>query len=198
MNTWHVVVLFSVFSVFIVLLLYSKFLSKNKIKSEVAKLKYEWTIILNKLMEYRGKDKKDVPPNAYELVERANNIQIELKKLDDKHVCQIINMLDGAHDKKTDSANDKADFIPEWVTGEETISIKVTIKIKYEDGGGVVTERVVDVKKYNHYQECFWGFCHLRNENRTFRTDRVKEVVDVETGEIVSGLKRFLRRHRVK
>lgn len=36
------------------------------------------------------------------------------------------------------------------------------------------------------------AFCHLRGESRTFRLDRIKQAVDINTGEVVENIERFL------
>ena len=36
------------------------------------------------------------------------------------------------------------------------------------------------------------GHCELRNATRTFRFDRIKKCVDLETGELITDVKKYL------
>lgn len=62
--------------------------------------------------------------------------------------------------------------------------------IDYEDGTGQKTKRVIDVKQYGsaYYGNIIMGYCQMRNAHRTFRVDRIKHCVDVDTGEIVNDV----------
>ena len=73
-------------------------------------------------------------------------------------------------------------------------SIKKTVRINYLDGNDSPTQRVVDIKAFEPQgaSGLVIGRCRLRNATRTFRFDRMQEVVDVETGEIISNLQRCL------
>jgi len=63
---------------------------------------------------------------------------------------------------------------------EDTVSALAieghTVFFSYSDGDGFDTERVVDLQEVKSwgYKHGFKGFCHLRQEDRSFRTDRVK------------------------
>lgn len=69
-------------------------------------------------------------------------------------------------------------------------SIKKAVLITYCDGNGNVTKRRVDIKAFDPHgaDGLVIGRCHLRQSTRTFRFDRMREVIDVETGEIISNL----------
>lgn len=60
------------------------------------------------------------------------------------------------------------------------------IEFDYVDADGVVTRRMVNVDTfYRPAHEPFWyvaGFCHLRRENRTFRSDRIHALYDKRAG----------------
>jgi hypothetical protein len=64
-----------------------------------------------------------------------------------------------------------------------------TVKFKYEDYEGNVTERTVDFHSGKR-DGIFKGFCHLRKENRTFYYSRIAgtEVVNVNTGEVMTPM----------
>lgn len=73
-------------------------------------------------------------------------------------------------------------------------SIKKRIRIRYVDGNGARTERVVDVRAFEPQGRdgLVIGHCHFRNATRTFRFSRMEKVVDEETGEIIQDLQSLL------
>ena len=64
-----------------------------------------------------------------------------------------------------------------------------TIRFKYCDFEGDITERTVDIKSGKRGNK-FKGYCHLRNEIRTFYFSRIDgfEIINVETGEIMTPM----------
>lgn len=64
------------------------------------------------------------------------------------------------------------------------------LKLTYEDGGGRETEREVQVRECdtNNPAGYLTGHCRLRDEFRTFRIDRVKRAIDMETGEVLDDI----------
>ena len=67
---------------------------------------------------------------------------------------------------------------------------EVKIALYYKRGGNFhETNRIVDVVSYS--KEYIYGYCHLRNEHRTFRVDRIKEIADGETGEIIKDINSY-------
>jgi uncharacterized membrane protein len=61
--------------------------------------------------------------------------------------------------------------------------------IEYQDADGNITNRVITIKniKREGYKIYIKGYCHLRDEKRTFLRDRIiGDIVDTETGEVVS------------
>lgn len=65
------------------------------------------------------------------------------------------------------------------------------IEIEYADADGTFTRRKVNVSSfYRQRHESTWyveGFCHLRREKRTFRTDRISRLWDVRSGGALVG-----------
>ena len=60
-----------------------------------------------------------------------------------------------------------------------------TVEFSYTNAEGVGSKRIVDVKEKK--EEYFSGYCHFRNEKRTFRYDRIDgDIVIISTGEVVS------------
>lgn len=91
--------------------------------------------------------------------------------------------------------------------GEEIWQGNKRIRFAYRNAVSDGTDREVSVRKVmsagsGHDDDIYFqGYCHLRNEPRTFRLDRVKgrKVVDTATGEIgtlrqILGIKRRLSR----
>lgn len=97
--------------------------------------------------------------------------------------------------RASDTDNDKDNWEGSFWEVQQPFPSKATLRIKYEDGVGKQTERVVDVRQFgtdvNGY--ILIGHCRMRNATRTFRTDRIKKCIDEETGEIVSDVLAYLR-----
>jgi hypothetical protein len=74
-----------------------------------------------------------------------------------------------------------------WRQGCQVLisGINMPIGMIYQDAKGDLSKRQVEVKKIfrsNDYRRYFTGFCALRAAVRTFREDRVNELIDLETG----------------
>lgn len=67
------------------------------------------------------------------------------------------------------------------------MEINLRYKIKYIDADGSKTTRII--KPIEFYSEegrnYVFAFCEKRKEDRNFRIDRIKSIVDVITGEIL-------------
>lgn len=68
------------------------------------------------------------------------------------------------------------------------------VRMRYRDGDGKTSERVVHVRAFEPHGAAglVIGHCHLRNATRTFRFDRMVRVVDEDTGEIIPDLQDLL------
>lgn len=73
-------------------------------------------------------------------------------------------------------------------------TVTARLRLKYVDGKGQRTTREVSVRQYGEFggAALIIADCHLRNATRTFRTDRVKSCIDLDTGEVVADLHRWL------
>jgi len=60
----------------------------------------------------------------------------------------------------------------------------LTISLTYKDAKGKVTNRNVDVSSFDGYY--IEGYCHMKKAYRTFLLERVLDVADINTGEIIS------------
>lgn len=76
------------------------------------------------------------------------------------------------------------------------LSNKVRVDIVYNDISGEQTARVVDVEAIKKQGEITYlrGFCHLREKQCIFRSDRIVRSLDRETGEIIEDLPAFIKR----
>lgn len=65
------------------------------------------------------------------------------------------------------------------------------VSFTYSDSAGRVTERVVELKAFesDNPSGMVVGRCRLRNAMRTFRFDRMENVVDADTGEVIDDLR---------
>ena len=72
--------------------------------------------------------------------------------------------------------------------------LTVHVEIEYVDGNKAVTTRSVRIREFDNelYGGIIMGHCELRNATRTFRFDRIKKCIDLETGELIKDVKRFL------
>lgn len=78
------------------------------------------------------------------------------------------------------------------VTGE--FPVKATLHLHYVDGGGLATDRTVEVRKCGRYFDdtMVAGYCRMRDANRTFLVSRIKSCFDEETGEVVNDVAKYL------
>lgn len=79
---------------------------------------------------------------------------------------------------------------------ENPLPVHAIIQMKYCDGNGQNTERVVTVRQFDSQYSggMIIGHCHLRNATRTFRYDRIIECFDRETGEIILDIGSYLQK----
>jgi len=77
---------------------------------------------------------------------------------------------------------------------QEPFPVRATLRIGYEDGAGMKSQRVVDVRQFGSdiYGGLLIGHCRMRNATRTFRTERIKQCVDEDTGEIIEDAYAYL------
>ena len=84
-----------------------------------------------------------------------------------------------------------------WEPPGERIAVRAKMRIRYLSFDGKSTERDIKAKAYFPEDGHLSAWCRLRREKRIFRIDRIKQAVDLETGEIVTKkLPAFLMEHR--
>lgn len=73
-------------------------------------------------------------------------------------------------------------------------TLEANLRLDYRDGAGSRTTRDIRLMKYGPWDggAILWAWCHLRQANRTFRTDRILSCTDLDTGEIVGDLEAWL------
>lgn len=72
----------------------------------------------------------------------------------------------------------------------------VRLRIDFTDREGKRTERDVTSFRYSYNPESktgvLYAYCHMRNGNRPFALNRISKAVDLETGEIIQDVGKFL------
>ena len=68
------------------------------------------------------------------------------------------------------------------------------VEIEYVDADKSVTTRPVRIRAYDNelYSGIIMGHCELRDATRTFRFDRIKKCMDIETGELITDIRKYL------
>ena len=74
-------------------------------------------------------------------------------------------------------------------------AVDARLRIEYTDGNGNTTNRSIRVRQFGEREDhiLILAHCLLRDATRTFRTDRIRECIDEETGEVVGDVAAFLR-----
>lgn len=72
--------------------------------------------------------------------------------------------------------------------------IKASVRFDYTSGSGKATQRTVHLRSFEtgSSQGLVIGHCQMRNATRTFRYDRMRNVIDAETGEVLDDLQAWL------
>lgn len=73
--------------------------------------------------------------------------------------------------------------------------VNARVKIKYTDSNNLTTLRSIVVKEFDSTPRSdglILAFCELRKANRSFRYDRIKECIDLETGEVITDVQGYL------
>jgi hypothetical protein len=72
---------------------------------------------------------------------------------------------------------------------------RVAVDIDYRDAKGERSQRYVEAYTLIEKGKLLYlqGFCHLKQSMRTFRVDRIRELIDAETGEVPDDPAQWLR-----
>ncbi len=78
----------------------------------------------------------------------------------------------------------------------DTRPVKVTADIEYVDKEGQFTKRQISISQFCEWEGGYaiHAHCHMREENRTFLTRRIKSFIDLRTGDKVIDIGAFLRK----
>jgi hypothetical protein len=125
-------------------------------------------------------------------------ISKEKRKKLEKQVIDITLALDIAFSKHEELQN-KFSSIADNEKNHVTLNDKSQIKslkhffwLRYCNSSGEESERNFDLKRANFSKDIILeGFCHKRQSYRCFRLDRVIELVDLETGELIENFELF-------
>ena len=69
-------------------------------------------------------------------------------------------------------------------------------RIRYMDADGQRTRRNITIHPFSSTPRNFSAYCHLRKATRTFLFDRIVEVIDLNTGEVLPHADFFRRVHK--
>ncbi|GAB6045116.1 hypothetical protein JCM11957_07140 [Caminibacter profundus] len=111
---------------------------------------------------------------------KKKNSQIQIEK----EVEFIKNL---SKNRSTYSSDSKFAF-PKNKSSKETqtsINKEADIEIIYEKENGEISQRKIKVNKIDN--KYLYGYCFLRNEDRTFRLDRIKKLIDLTTFEVITN-----------
>ncbi|MDB5953840.1 MAG: hypothetical protein JWP60_448 [Ramlibacter sp.] len=74
------------------------------------------------------------------------------------------------------------------------VPVRIEPRITYVDGKGETTTRDIRTIKYTVGSPGrIYAYCKRAKANRTFRTDRVREAIDLETGEVIGTLPGYMQ-----
>ena len=78
---------------------------------------------------------------------------------------------------------------------DESLTVNATLQFDYIDRNDAKTSRSADIRGIGDdgYGTLLIGHCHLRDDTRTFRPDRIKNCMDIKTGEIVDNVMQYLQ-----
>lgn len=84
-----------------------------------------------------------------------------------------------------------------WDTRNQ-ISVCCSFRIEYSDSDGQATTREIEVKKMGDFgpDKLIMAHCKLRNSTRTFLMSRIKNCVDLSSGEVVDPLNHLQELYR--
>jgi hypothetical protein len=129
--------------------------------------------------------KKAGPPTKRDIEKALKNIKVTTTIIEDE------SRPSSSQDTDTDTDAWEGSFYD--IAGPQRSAAK-TVRLKYTDANGKQTDRVVNIRAFESSgsSALIFGHCHLRNANRTFRFDRMRKVVDEDTGEIITDLQKCL------
>lgn len=94
---------------------------------------------------------------------------------------------------RADASRDSDDMLLAHDLEPEPLLDGLRVGITYEDIEGNISERLVDAIRLVETPEglILWAYCHLRNDFRAFRFDRIKQVRDYRSGAQTGDVTRY-------
>lgn len=91
-------------------------------------------------------------------------------------------------------SSDRDDWVGMFWEVDRQRPTEATLHLNYQSGRGEQSARTVDVHSFGYYMDYiyFTGFCRKRQANRSFRTDRVLQCIDVQSGAAIDNIHSFL------
>ena len=111
---------------------------------------------------------------------KKNNSQIQIEK--------EVEFIKNLSKNRSTYSSDSKFSLPKNKSSKETqtsINKEADIEIIYEKENGEISQRKIKVNKIDN--KYLYGYCFLRNEDRTFRLDRIKKLIDLTTSKIVTN-----------
>ena len=81
-------------------------------------------------------------------------------------------------------------------TLNDVCHINNSIQFDYADAKGNRTRRTVDIKEFGNARNDLYilAYCHLRQELRHFKLNRMSHCIDADTGEVIDEVSRYLKK----
>ncbi len=112
----------------------------------------------------------------------------------------LLSILFGRRDKSPEldvhpDADDLDDMFPQEPADPDFVLAGTRIGVAYRDERGLKTKRVVRLKRLDAREiACYvHGFCELRQDDRTFRVDRMAAIYDPGSGELLESAEDYFR-----
>ncbi|WP_445363162.1 hypothetical protein ACJJIQ_23490 [Microbulbifer sp. ANSA003] len=124
--------------------------------------------------------------------ESEDRVKLENERLTDNHLVRAqVTSKEEVGDREV---KDKDAWEGSFFDAENPLTVSAHLQFNYRDGNGKQTNRSVLVKQFDEtlHEGLLIAHCELRDANRTFRFSRMKNCVDLETGECISSVRDFL------
>lgn len=170
-----------------------KYFKKIKISQEVAStnidINNETDLLMAKLSVRRLKKHFDNVDDE-ESINILNDTIDKLQYAIEEYQSYITSTLtvENESDEEENKSNQEIDNYAAWDNLLEIPYIfkNLSVVLQYKDSKGEISNRRVNVNKYDGVY--LYGYCHLKKAIRTFRIDRIIDISDGSTGEIIKDL----------
>lgn len=138
----------------------------------------------------------DIKLNIFDKKENKSRQEKDKKTLSPINLKMTVTKNYGSNGYEIEHYEENKDSFEGWFYDEvpDYMELDKVLRIKYKDANEKVTERTIRVRKFG--KAYFGGFilshCYMRESSRTFRTDRILECVDNDTGEVIADVSQYL------